>query len=193
MDLNLINLQCIPEYAAMLEPERNGVDAGASVLDPTLRFPRALKEFRYLYLNYAVTSPFYGDSEGGRKSAALKASGLTLKDLKDKTFLKAEAMTRALQQKTVEMRALEATRSLVEKFIQMVTAIDPNERDEKNKYILNPKDTTATMTSVPTILQNLKHVEQEVIKVMGQSTGYRGGKVPGRLDKRHANGKTKAE
>ncbi len=166
----------IKEFAALMDNKRNICKE-----DPTgEKHLRAFKEFKYIWLAIDWES-FYRDySEQDRHQESLKDANLTEEEFNDPIFREACRKYRNLQESHRSIKILQASQSMVDKFIDYFNNIDPEERDvQTGKPIWKVKDIQTELQNLPKVLDELKQVEQQVKKEMEEQSQLRGGAVEG--------------
>lgn len=166
----------IKEFAALMDNKRNICKE-----DPTgEKHLRAFREFKYIWLAIDWES-FYRDySEQDRHQESLKDANLTEEEFNDPIFREACRKYRNLQESHRSIKILQASQSMVDKFIDYFNNIDPEERDvQTGKPIWKVKDIQTELQNLPKVLDELKQVEQQVKKEMEEQSQLRGGAVEG--------------
>ena len=168
LNLDNANILLVPEFAALLEPERNKVDN-----DPEGKYKlRAFREFKYIYLAEHWQSPYSDYLPADKFENAKKDSKITEEEFNDPTFREACRKFRALQESNPSLRLLQAAKDTVNRLVDYYQNLDPQERSETDgKPIFKTKDILAELSTLPKVQESLSILENQVKKdLMGNSS-----------------------
>lgn len=178
VSLNGPDLILIPEFAKLMEPNRNKCKE-----DKTgEQHLKAFKEFTYIYLAIHWQSPYRDLSEQERHQEALHDSGLTEEEFNNPEFRAACRKFRSLQDSNRSIRMLQAAQGTVDKFVDYFNNIDVEERDiQTGKPMYKTKDIMAEISSLHKVHEELVILEAAVKKELSEQSSIRGGAVDGYL------------
>lgn len=168
LTLDNANILLIPEFAALLETERN-----KSKQDPEGKYKlRAFKEFKYIYLAEHWQSPYADYLQADKYEAAKRDSGITEEEFNDPIFRNACRKFVALQDSNPSLRLLQSAKTTVNRLVEYFDNIDPQERSEVDgKPIFKAKDILAELATLPKVQESLSILENQVKKdLMGRTS-----------------------
>ena len=170
LNLDNANILLIPEFEALLAPERNKSDK-----DPEGKYKlRAFKEFKYIYLAEHWQSPYADYLPADKYEAAKRDSKITEEEFNDPTFRTACRKFRALQESNPSLRLLQAAKDTVNKLVSYFENLNPEERSEiDGKPLFKTKDILAELSSLPKVQESLSILESQVKKDLSGGTSMR--------------------
>lgn len=161
---NSENKLTIEEYSILLVKEFNAlwdIDRNKCKEDKTgKRRLRAYKELTYIYLVLDFKSPYFQYLEKDKHEAALDDSGLSEKDLKDETFLKAYHKYQEIRDADPILSLIQTAYKTLHKMQVFLDNIDFNmDVDADGRPLYKPKDVIADIKSISEIRKQLKELE----------------------------------
>ena len=169
----------IKEFATLCELKRNITTSDKTGKKRT----RAFKEFKFIYLFFDWSSPYFQYSEQDKYQESFKDSELTEKEFEDPIFKAACRKYDDMQNSSLEVRLLKAAMSAVENQIYYLEHIDLQERDENTgKPIFKSKDLITEIKGSKDIITGLRDLELQVKKGEEAATNLRGGAEAGLFD-----------
>lgn len=177
--INDESILLIREFAALLDEKRNITTTDKTGKKRTL----AWKEFKYMYLFFDWSSPYFQYSEQDKHNEAFLDSGLTDKEFDDPKFREACKKYDELQNSSLEIRLLKAAMNAVENQIYYFEHIDLQERDPvTGKPIFKSKDLIAEIKGSKDIITGLRDLELQVKKGEEADNTLRGNVEAGIFD-----------
>ena len=170
LNLDNANILLVPEFAALLETERNKSES-----DPEGKYKlRAFKEFKYIYLAEHWQSPYSDYLPSDKYEAAKRDSGITEEEFNDPIFRAACRKFVALQDSNPSLRLLQSAKTTVNRLVEYFDNIDPQERSEVDgKPIYKAKDILAELATLPKVQESLSILENQVKKDLMGGTSMR--------------------
>ena len=169
----------IREFAALCELKRNITTSDKTGKKRT----RAFKEFKFIYLFFDWSSPYFQYSEQDKYQESFKDSELTEKEFEDPIFKAACRKYDDMQNSSLEVRLLKAAMSAVENQIYYLEHIDLQERDENTgKPIFKSKDLITEIKGSKDIITGLRDLELQVKKGEEAENNLRGNVEAGIFD-----------
>ena len=179
--LNDESILLIREFAALLDESRN-TDKKKNGKSNTKR-ARAFREFKFLFLFFDWSSPYFQYSEQDRHNEALADSGLTQEEYDDPIFRAACRKYDELQNASLDVRLLKAAMMAVENQIYYLEHVDLNERDpQTGKPVFKSKDLIAEIKGSKDIISGLRELEMQVKKGEETANNLRGDAEAGIFD-----------
>lgn len=125
---------------------------------------KAHNELKYIFLMNDYRSPFSEfNEEEERKNLALEEANLTVNDLTDELFMKAEKKYIQLCQPR-EVKLLQAAQKSIDELIIFFKTVKPSEKDPvTGKYLYNPKDLQVNIKELDKTIEGLRKLESAVI------------------------------
>lgn len=180
--LNDESILLIKEFAALLDDERNKIKDNKPSKTRKKR-ARAFREFKFLYLFFDWSSPYFQYSEEDKYSEALADSGLSEEEYNDPTFREACRKYDEMQNSSIEIRLLKGAMTAIEGQIFYLNHVDLNERDpQTGKPIFKSKDLIAEIKGCKDLISGLRELEEQVKKGEETPNTLRGGTVGGIFD-----------
>ena len=177
--LNDESILLIREFAALLDESRNK----ESIKNKKHKRARAFKEFKFLYLFFDWSSPYFQYSEQDKFNEALADSGLSQEEYDDPVFREACRKYEELQNSSLDIRLLKAAMAAVETQIYYLEHVDLTERDlTTGKPIYKSKDLISEIKGSKEIISGLRELEIQVKKGSETENNLRGGAEPGLFD-----------
>ena len=177
--INEESILLIKEFAALYDPKRNVTASDKSGKKRT----RAFKEFKFLFLFFDWSSPYFQYSDQDKYNESLADSGLTAEEFEDPVFKEACRKYDEMQNSSLEIRLLKAAMTAVENQIYYLQHIDLQERDEvTGKPIFKSKDLIAEIKGSKDIITGLRDLELQVKKGEESENNLRGGAEAGMFD-----------
>ena len=177
--LNDESILLIREFAALLDESRNK----ESIKNKKHKRARAFKEFKFLYLFFDWSSPYFQYSEQDKFNEALADSGLSQEEYDDPGFREACRKYEELQNSSLDIRLLKAAMAAVETQIYYLEHVDLTERDlTTGKPIYKSKDLISEIKGSKEIISGLRELEIQVKKGSETENNLRGGAEPGLFD-----------
>ena len=177
--INEESILLINEFAALYDPKRNVTASDKSGKKRT----RAFKEFKFLFLFFDWSSPYFQYSDQDKYNESLADSGLTAEEFEDPVFKEACRKYDEMQNSSLEIRLLKAAMTAVENQIYYLQHIDLQERDEvTGKPIFKSKDLIAEIKGSKDIITGLRDLELQVKKGEESENNLRGGAEAGMFD-----------
>ena len=177
--LNDESILLIREFGALLEVGRNKCKedkTGAKRL-------KAFKEFKYIFLFFDWTSPYFQFSEQERNTEARIDSELTDAEFEDPIFRDACRKYDSMQNSSKIGNLLKASYNTIDKITHYLNTIDLNERDDvTGKPIFKTKDVIAEMTSASKLIDAIQLLETSFKKEIEPEGALRGDKEAGMFD-----------
>lgn len=170
LNLDNANILLIPEFAALLETNRN-----KSKVDPEGKYKlRAFREFKYIYLAEHWQSPYADYLPADKYEAAKRDSEITEEEFNDSVFRAACRKFVALQESNPSLRLLQSAKTTVNRLVEYFDNIDPQERSETDgKPIYKAKDILAELATLPKVQESLSILESQVKKDLMGTTSMR--------------------
>lgn len=167
------------EFEALLDPERNKTFVDKSGKQKT----RAFKEFKYIYLFFDWSSPYFQFSDQDRHREAFKDSSLTQEEFNDPIFREACKKYDTVQNSSLDLRMLKSAMGAVEKQIFYLDNVDLQERDPvSGKPIFKSKDLIAEIKGCRDLISTLRELEMQVKKGLQTESTLRGNTEVGMFD-----------
>lgn len=180
--LNDESILLIKEFAALLDDERNKIKDNKPSKTRKKR-ARAFREFKFLYLFFDWSSPYFQYSEEDKYSEALADSGLSEEEYNDPIFREACRKYDEMQNSSIEIRLLKGAMTAIEGQIFYLNHVDLNERDpQTGKPIFKSKDLIAEIKGCKDLISGLRELEEQVKKGEETPNTLRGGTVGGIFD-----------
>lgn len=180
--LNDESILLIKEFAALLDDERNKIKDN-KITKGRKKRARAFREFKFLYLFFDWSSPYFQYSEEDKYSEALADSGLSEEEYNDPTFREACRKYDEMQNSSIEIRLLKGAMTAIEGQIFYLNHVDLNERDpQTGKPIFKSKDLIAEIKGCKDLISGLRELEEQVKKGEETPNTLRGGTVGGIFD-----------
>ena len=177
--INEESVLLIREFAALYDLKRNITTSDKTGKKRT----RAFKEFKFLFLFFDWSSPYFQYSDQDKYNESLADSGLTAQEFEDPVFKAACKKYDELQNSSLEIRLLKAAMLAVENQIYYLEHIDLQERDEvTGKPIFKSKDLIAEIKGSKDIITGLRDLELQVKKGEESENNLRGGAEVGLFD-----------
>ena len=181
--LNDESILLIKEFAALLDDSRNKEKETKKNGKPYKKRARAFKEFKFLFLFFDWSSPYFQYSEQDRHKEALADSGLTQEEYDDPIFRAACRKYDELQNASLDVRLLKAAMMAVENQIYYLEHVDLNERDpQTRKPVFKSKDLIAEIKGSKDIINGLRELEMQVKKGEETANNLRGDAEAGIFD-----------
>lgn len=169
----------IKEFENLLESSRNITKSDKSGKLRT----RAFREFKYIYLFFDWTSPYFQFTEQDRHNEALKDSSLTQEEFDDSTFRIACQKYDMMQNASLDLKLLKSAMSAVEKQIFYLDNVDLQERDPlTGKPIFKSKDLIAEIKGCRDLISTLRELEIQVKRGLESESTLRGNTEAGMFD-----------
>ena len=177
--LNEESILLMREFSALLDEKRNKTKEDKTGKKKL----RAFKEFKFLYLFFDWSSPYFQYSEEDRHHESLADSGLTEEEYNDPLFREACKKYDTLQNTSLDIRLLKAAMTAVEGQIFYLEHVDLNERDpQSGKPIFKSKDLISEIKGCKDIISSLRELEMQVKKGEETENTLRGGAEAGLFD-----------
>ena len=177
--LNDEGILLIREFATLMAFDRNKCKEDKT---GTKRL-RAFKEFKYIFLFFDWTSPYFQFPEQERNSEARADSGLTDLEFEDQLFRDACRKYDVMQNSSKIGNLLKASYNTIDKITHYLNTIDLNERDEvTGKPIYKTKDVIAEMASASKLIDAIQLLEVSFKKEIEPEGALRGDKEAGMFD-----------
>lgn len=181
--LNDESILLIKEFAALLDDSRNKEKETKKNGKLCKKRARAFKEFKFLFLFFDWSSPYFQYSEQDRHKEALADSGLTQEEYDDPIFRAACRKYDELQNASLDVRLLKAAMMAVENQIYYLEHVDLNERDpQTGKPVFKSKDLIAEIKGSKDIISGLRELEMQVKKGEETANNLRGDAEAGIFD-----------
>mgnify|MGYP003397902283 CR=1 FL=1 len=169
----------IKEFTNLLENSRNITKHDKTGKQKT----RALREFKYIYLFFDWTSPYFQFTEQDRNIEALKDSELTQDEFDDPNFRAACQKYIMMQDASLDLKLLKSAMSAVEKQIFYLDNVDLQERDPvTGKPIFKSKDLIAEIKGCRDLISTLRELEVQVKRGLATESTLRGNTEIGMFD-----------
>lgn len=177
--LNDEGILLVKEFEALMAPARNKTKE-----DKTgMKRLRAFKEFKYIFLFFDWTSPYFQFPEQERHSEALADAGLTTQEFEDETFKAACRKYDLMQNSSKIGNLLKASYKTIDKITHYLDTINLDERDPiSGKPIFKTKDVIAEMSSASKLIDTIKILEISFKKEVEPEGALRGDKEAGMFD-----------
>lgn len=144
---------------------------------------RAFKEFKYIFLYFDWSSPYFQYAEQDKHEEAFKDSGLNKKEFEDEKFKIACKKYDEIQNSSKIGNLLKASYNTIDKITHYLEELDLNERDPlSGKPIFKTKDVIMEMSSAGKLIDTIKLLELSFKKELEPDTGLRGDKTAGLFD-----------
>lgn len=180
--LNDESILLIKEFAALLDDERNKIKDN-KITKGRKKRARAFREFKFLYLFFDWSSPYFQYSEEDKYSEALADSGLSEEEYNDPIFREACRKYDEMQNSSIEIRLLKGAMTAIEGQIFYLNHVDLNERDpQTGKPIFKSKDLIAEIKGCKDLISGLRELEEQVKKGEETTNTLRGGVEAGMFD-----------
>lgn len=180
--LNDESILLIKEFAALLDDERNKIKDN-KITKGRKKRARAFREFKFLYLFFDWSSPYFQYSEEDKYSEALADSGLSEEEYNDPVFREACRKYDEMQNSSIEIRLLKGAMTAIEGQIFYLNHVDLNERDpQTGKPIFKSKDLIAEIKGCKDLISGLRELEEQVKKGEETPNTLRGGTIGGIFD-----------
>ena len=180
--LNDESILLIKEFAALLDDERNKIKDN-KITKGRKKRARAFREFKFLYLFFDWSSPYFQYSEEDKYSEALADSGLSEEEYNDPVFRAACRKYDEMQNSSIEIRLLKGAMTAIEGQIFYLNHVDLNERDpQTGKPIFKSKDLIAEIKGCKDLISGLRELEEQVKKGEETTNTLRGGVEAGMFD-----------
>ena len=180
--LNDESILLIKEFAALLDDERNKIKDN-KITKGRKKRARAFREFKFLYLFFDWSSPYFQYSEEDKYSEALADSGLSEEEYNDPIFRDACRKYDEMQNSSIEIRLLKGAMTAIEGQIFYLNHVDLNERDpQTGKPIFKSKDLIAEIKGCKDLISGLRELEEQVKKGEETTNTLRGGVEAGMFD-----------
>lgn len=180
--LNDESILLIKEFAALLDDERNKIKDN-KITKGRKKRARAFREFKFLYLFFDWSSPYFQYSEEDKYSEALADSGLSEEEYNDPIFREACRKYDEMQNSSIEIRLLKGAMTAIEGQIFYLNHVDLNERDpQTGKPIFKSKDLIAEIKGCKDLISGLRELEEQVKKGEETPNTLRGGTIGGIFD-----------
>ena len=167
------------EFAALLENSRNITKEDRTGKQKT----RAFREFKYIYLFFDWTSPYFQFTEQDRHTEALRDASLTQEEFDDPTFRLACQKYDMLQNSSLDLKMLKSAMGAVEKQIFYLDNVDLQERDPvTGKPIFKSKDLIAEIKGCRDLISTLRELEVQVKRGLATESSLRGNTEVGLFD-----------
>lgn len=179
IELNEIGILLTPEFAKLLEPERNKCR-----LDPEGKYKeRAFREFKYIYLMLNWKSPYADYYEQDRHQASLKAAKITDKEWEDPDFRAACRAYQEIKESDRTWKLLKSVYNIIDRLtIYFDSIVDFDARREDGTPIYKAKDVIAEAKSVGPLLDEIQQAEVRYKKSLEKTNKIKGDQVPGFFD-----------
>ena len=154
--LNDESILLIKEFAALMDPARNKCKE-----DKTgIKRLKAFKEFKYIFLFFDWTSPYFQFPEQERNTEALADAELSAQEFEDEIFKKACRKYDTMQNSSKIGNLLKASYKTIDKITHYLDNINLEERDTlTGKPIFKTKDVIAEMSSASKLIDTIKVLE----------------------------------
>lgn len=169
LELNCPEILLTKEFAKLIEDDRNKCSEDKK---GKLKI-KAFKEFTYMFLMIDWESPYADYSEQEKHVEALADSRLTNEEFDDEVFRAACRKYREIQESSREMKLVKAAQLTVDKLIIYMNNLDLDERDGNGKPIFKANDVMKELSSISTVIDALKTVEEQVRKDRDSTPEYR--------------------
>ena len=180
--LNDESILLIKEFSALLDDERNKIKDN-KITKGRKKRARAFREFKFLYLFFDWSSPYFQYSEEDKYSEALADSGLSEEEYNDPIFREACRKYDEMQNSSIEIRLLKGAMTAIEGQIFYLNHVDLNERDpQTGKPIFKSKDLIAEIKGCKDLISGLRELEEQVKKGEETTNTLRGGVEAGMFD-----------
>lgn len=172
VSLDMPEILLVKEFAELIKCERNICKE-----DPKgTQGLRAFREFTYIWLAIDWRSPYSDAPEQERHKEALEDSELTEEEFNNPEFRAACRKYRQIQESNRSIKMLQAAQNTVDNFIDYFnTVVDLSERDANGKPVFKTKDIIAEISSLSKVHEELKILEGQVKKELGEQSSIRGG------------------
>lgn len=168
----------IKEFEALLSDSRNKTKDDKTGKKRT----RAFREFKYLFLFFDWTSPYFQFVEQDRHNEALRDSELTEEEFDDPVFREACRKYDTLQNSSLDLKMLKAAMGAVEKQIFYLENVDLQERDINGKPVFKSKDLIAEIKGCRDLIGSLRELEVQVKRGLETESTLRGNMEIGMFD-----------
>lgn len=178
IELNVPEILLVKEFAELMKHERNICKE-----DPKGIYGfRAFREFTYIWLAIDWKSVYSDYTEQERHQEALRDSGITEEEFNNPEFRAACRKYRQIQDSNRSIKMLQAAQNTVDNFIDYFnTVVDLSERDVNGKPVFRTKDIITEISSLSKVHEELKILESQVKKELGEQSSIRAGAVDGYL------------
>jgi hypothetical protein len=177
--LNDESILLIREFAKLMELPRN-----KSKEDKTgKKRLRAFKEFKFIFLYYDWSSPYFQFMEQDKLIEALLDAELTKEEQEDKDFKEACRKYDELQNSSKIGNLLKASYNTIDKITHYLNTLNLDERDPvSGKPIFKTKDVIAEMSSASKLIDSIKTLEVAFKKEVEGDVALRGNVEAGEFD-----------
>ena len=177
--LNDESIMLTKEFSKLMEANRNKTKTDKTGKNRE----RAFKEFKYIFLFFDWSSPYFQYAEQDRHREALLDSELTEKEFNDEDFRTACRKYDEMQNSSKIGKLLKASYSTIDKITNYLETIDLNERDPiTGKPIFKTKDIIAEIASVSKLRDAIETLEVSFKKETEAQSSLRGDVTTGLFD-----------
>ena len=169
----------VKEFEDLLEPSRNKTAA-----DKTGKLrTRAFREFKYIFLFFDWTSPYFQFTEQDRHAEAFKDAAFTQAEFDDPLFRLACRKYELIQNSSLDIKLLKSSMSAVEKVAYYLENVDTTERDPMTgKPIFKTKDIISEIKGCKDLISSLRELEIQVKRGLETESTLRGNTEAGMFD-----------